>query len=71
MPATYTTKQGDMLDAIAWRHYGYHEGTVEAILAANYGLAGEPPVLPLGLVIVLPDLPAAADVKPQPIRLWD
>ena len=73
MAQTYTTQQGDMLDLIAWRHYGYHEGTVEAILAhwSNYRLAELPHVLPAGVVIVLPDLPSLADRAPQPVRLWD
>ena len=71
MAETYTTRQGDMLDLIAWRHYGYHEGTVEALLEANYGLAAQPHVLPSGLTIVLPELPTAAERRPQPVRLWD
>lgn len=73
MTQTYTTLQGDMLDLIAYRHYGYHEGTVEAILAhwANYRLADHPHVLPAGIVITLPELPSLGERMPQPVRLWD
>ena len=54
MTSTITTTDGDMIDLIAWEQYGFHEGTVEAILEANPGLAGQPPVLAGGLEIVLP-----------------
>lgn len=32
----YITKDGDMLDAICWRHYGRTRGVVEQVLEANY-----------------------------------
>lgn len=67
----YTTKQNDMLDLIAYRHYGFHAGTVEAILEANRDLSAMPCVLPAGLTIMLPDLPTAAERNPAPMRLWD
>ncbi|MHA1570504.1 MAG: tail protein X [Alphaproteobacteria bacterium] len=54
MADTITTTDGDMIDLIAWNHYGFHEGTVEAILEANPDLAGQPPVLAGGVEIVLP-----------------
>lgn len=54
MADTITTTDGDMIDLIAWDHYGFHEGAVEAILEANPGLAQQQPVLAGGLVIVLP-----------------
>lgn len=43
----------------------------EAILEANRGLGDEPPVLPAGLVITLPDLTQAAAQAPALVRLWD
>lgn len=55
----YVTAQGEMLDAICKRHYGCERGATEAVLAANPGLAARGPVLPMGLEIVLPDLPPA------------
>lgn len=69
MATPYKTEQGDMLDLIAYRHYGYSSGAVEQILIANYGLCEHPPVLPAGLMITLPDL-APATAK-APIRLWE
>ncbi|MCB1520936.1 MAG: tail protein X [Hyphomicrobiaceae bacterium] len=71
MPKRYETRDGDMLDDIAFRHYGYHRGTVEAILEANRDLSAHPPMLPGGLVIVLPDLPSVAERAPKTVRLWD
>jgi phage tail protein X len=59
-----------MLDLISWRHYGFHAGTAEAVLAANYGLSEQQPVLPAGLTIVLPDLPQQRATPPA-ARLWD
>ncbi len=69
MTATYRTRQGDMLDEICWRHYGRQSGAVEAVLAANPGLADLGPVLPVDVAVVLPDLVVVAPAV-QPIRLW-
>lgn len=55
MSTTYTTIQGDMVDAIAYRKYGRTAGVTEAIFAANQNLAEYGPILPDGVVIVLPD----------------
>lgn len=67
----YTTKQGDQLDWICWKHYGTsRNGTVEAVLSANTGLAEYGSKLPAGIVIDLPDLSAPAQEKAV-IRLWD
>jgi phage tail protein X len=59
-----------LLDLICWRHYGFHVGTAEAVLAANYGLSEQPAVLPTGLTIVLPDLPRPRATPPA-VRLWE
>lgn len=67
----YTTKQHDMLDMICFQAYGYHTGTVEAVLEANRDLSGMSVLLPAGLTIVLPELPAAATLTPAVMRLWD
>lgn len=67
----YTTRQNDMLDLICFQHYGYHTGTVEAVLEANRDLSALPCILPAGLTILLPDLPSAAERNPAPMRLWD
>lgn len=67
----YVTRQGDMVDAIASRAYGSeHNGTTEAILAANPGLADRGPVLPENIEIKLPDI-SPAQVKRLPtVDLW-
>lgn len=68
---TYITRQGDMVDAIAYRAYGSeHNGTTEAILAANPGLADRGPVLPANVEIVLPDIPAPQVKRIATIDLW-
>lgn len=59
----------DTLDEIAWRRYGRPDA-VPALLAANPGLADAPPVLPAGLAVVLPDLPAPGLAMPA-ARLWN
>ena len=66
--STYTTLDGDMTDAICRRHYGRRRGAVEAVLAANPGLAAMGPLLPAGVEILLPDLPPPG---PAVRRLWD
>ncbi len=65
----YRTKTGDMIDAICRRYYGSSAGAVEQVYEANRGLAGQGPVLPSGLIIELPDLPAT--VTASTIKLWD
>ena len=54
--ATYTTRQGDMLDLIAFNYYGSTlNGQTEAIMKANQVLdLGQYLTLPVGLVITLP-----------------
>lgn len=49
-------QQGDTVDALCWRYYGSTDGTVEAVLEANAGLADHGPVLPMGTVVYLPPL---------------
>lgn len=71
MSRTYVTKQGDMVDAIAFRVYGSeHRGTTEAILAANPGLCERGPVLPANVRIVLPDLPKPAPREIATVDIW-
>jgi phage tail protein X len=70
-PCTYRTVHGDMVDAIAWKHYG-HETALVDILAANPHLADQGPILPGGILITLPQItrPQAAANRP-PLKLWD
>lgn len=65
----YMTKDGDMLDAICWKHYGAESAVVD-VLEANPGLADHGPVLPAGVIITLPVLHAPATDTTH-IRLWD
>jgi len=64
------TQQNDTVDAVCWRHYGRTAGVVEAVLEANPGLAGHGPVLPIGLLINMPDQQTAAPDR-QMVQLWD
>jgi len=65
----YSAKEGDMLDAIVLDHYGALTGDkVEAVLAANPGLAALGPVLPIGTVVELPNLADAAQA--ETVSLW-
>lgn len=68
MTRTMTTRQGDVVDQIAKQVYGRTTGATEALLNANPQIAGLPPRLPAGVVVVLPDL-ATAETKPT-VRLW-
>ena len=56
--ATYLASDGDILDAVCQEFYGRQAGVVEAMLEANPGLTELGPLLPVGLRIELPDLPA-------------
>lgn len=68
--AAYLTSQGDMLDAICRQHYGSRLGAAEAVLEANPGLADRGPLLPAGVLIELPDLPAESR-ESGAVRLWE
>jgi len=61
------TRDGDVLDALIWQHYGRGD-VLAAVLEANPSLAQLPPVLTAGLVIELPELPLP--VEAPVIRLW-
>ncbi len=52
----YRSVDGDRLDVVCSRHYGAQSGVVEAVLAANPGLADYGPILPAGLTLALPEL---------------
>lgn len=64
------TQQNDTVDAVCWRHYGRTAGVVEAVLEANPGLADHGPVLPIGLLINMPEQQTAAPER-QMVQLWD
>lgn len=67
--AQYRTKNGDMIDAICQKYYGRQSAVVELVYEANRGLSEYGALLPSGLVIELPDIPAIEAIKT--IKLWD
>lgn len=68
MAETYTTREGDTLDAIAFAHYGRHNGTTEVLLEANRHLQPFPLDLPAGVELTLPEL---VTEPAKPVRLYD
>lgn len=66
----YRCKQGDVLDAVCFAHYGT-ENMVEAIMNHNNGLAGIGTHLPLGLLIRLPVVTQTSVRITQTVSLWD
>ncbi len=68
--ATFTTLGGETVDEIAWRYYGHQDGTAEAVLDVNPGLAAYGPVLPTGVDITLPVLTSPQAVA-IPVKLYD
>lgn len=67
----YMTKQGDVLDDIAWRQYGVNSwAVVQQVLAANHGLAEYGAVLPAGLTITLPLIENPTTTK-KSVSLWN
>lgn len=67
MATTIRTCDGDVLDSICHAHYGFVTGAVEAVFAANPGLASKPQPYIAGLLIMLPDMPAR---RTDVIQLW-
>lgn len=69
MKDVYRTKEGETIDEIAFRHYGRHSGTTEAVLEANPGLGEQPLTLPAGLEIKLPDV--SKQKSRHSVKLYD
>ncbi|BCQ60773.1 tail protein X [Pseudomonas protegens] len=68
MATTCRTSDGDLLDTLCHQYYGHLNGSVEAVLDANQGLADEPQPFRAGVLIVLPDLPVTTEAA---LQLWD
>ncbi|GGU68752.1 phage tail protein [Pseudomonas laurentiana] len=62
------TSEGDLLDTLCQNYYGHLNGSVEAVLDANQGLADEPQPFRAGVLIRLPELQAVTEAV---IQLWD
>lgn len=70
MTTTYSTREGDSVDFIAWRFYKSTDAAaVLQVLQANPGLADHGPALPAGVDVVLPELDATTETAG--VRLWD
>jgi phage tail protein X len=63
MSAIHISKDGDMVDLIAFEYYGTEEGR-KAIYDANEGLANRGLVLEADIEIVIPDWTAPASEVP-------
>ncbi len=76
MADIYTTRPGDVLDAICLRAYGRSSGALEQVLAANiargeaHAAALTEAQLAPGLEITLPAL-TPTDTGPRRLMLWD
>lgn len=68
MAKTCRTSDGDLLDTLCQQYYGHLNGSVEAVLDANQGLADEAQPFRAGVLIVLPVLPIQAQAL---VQLWD
>lgn len=62
------TSDGDLLDTLCQNYYGHLNGSVEAVLDANQGLADEPQPFRAGVLIRLPELQVVTE---EVIQLWD
>ena len=69
MATQIRTLQAETVDALCWRHYGRTRCAVEAVLQANPGLASCGPILPQGILVLMPTLPAPA--PKTTVSLWD
>ena len=67
VPVNYLTVDGDMVDDIAFTYYGASIGYAEAVYVANRFLTDYGPILPAGLVVVLP----VVNITNKLPQLWD
>lgn len=68
MSIIYTTKDGDVLDAICFKYYGESKGTTEQVIEANRHLANEPEIFETGVKITLPQI--NLNEESEVIKLW-
>jgi len=68
---SYITRQGDTLDLIARKHYGYERGTTEILYSLNPSLLDYDTVLPDGIEINLPDVDRSKNAIQEVVTLWD
>lgn len=66
-----TAAQGDTVDSLCWQHLGAAQGEYVAVVyALNPGLAELGAILPMGTVVVLPDVKSARRATKPLIQLW-
>ncbi|MHA6717890.1 tail protein X [Sphingomonas sp. RS6] len=70
MADVITARQGDTLDELLWRERGLGAEALEAVLAANPGLADRGAVLPIGTPVTLPVIAAQAQPVRETVQLW-
>ena len=70
MATQYRTKEGDTVDLICWHIYGQTYGVLEQVLEANPGLAAKGAILPVGLLVDLPEVVSQPENKNKLARLW-
>jgi len=64
----YVTEDGDMIDRLCFKRYGFIDGALLRVLAENPGLANLGEVLPYGIRIIFPDL---TEEPKEELRVWD
>lgn len=70
MATVVRSTQGDIVDHLAWQHYGrVDDSLLRAVFNANPGLADQGPKLPEGVSILLPDINSTGFRKT--VRIWD
>jgi len=63
-------RQGDTLDELLWRERGLGADALDAVLAANPGLADFGPVLPIGTPVTIPTIAAPTVQVREIVQLW-
>lgn len=70
MPEILRSRQGDTLDALAWRELGLGSADIGPLLEANRGLADLGAILPDRTPVIVPASAPAAETL-DIIQLWD
>lgn len=65
-----TASQGDTLDELLWRERGLGADALDAVLAANPGLADLGDILPIGTPILIPAIAAPTVQVREIVQLW-
>ena len=61
--------EGDTVEAICYRKYGYTKNITTQVYNNNPGLAQLGVTLPIGTIIILPDVPIKNEMEIK--NLWD